>query len=331
MELYRVGVSPHIRHEDTTRSLMLDVSIALLPAALWGIYAFGLRALVILLTGVGFCVFFDFIFGRGFQNQGSVKDASAVVSGMLLALSLPVSVPLWLVPLGAFFAMMVKQLFGGLGKNFVNPVLSAKAFLLLSFPLSMTRFTLPFSYLNPFTLRLSDSAVETALATTPLQQLQQGEKAVFSLSELFSGTIPGCIGEVSSLLLLAGMVYLLVRRVISFHIPLAFVGTAALLFFLFPKGDNALLYMAQSLLSGSLLLGAIFMATDPVTSPVTAGGKLLFGVLCGAMTFLLRRFSTAEEAVVFAILTAELFVPYFDRIFRPRPYGIQKHKKEATV
>ena len=331
MELYRVGVSPHIRHEDTTRSLMLDVSIALLPAALWGIYVFGLRALVILLTALFFCLFFDFIFRRGFQNQGSVKDASAVVSGMLLALFLPVSVPLWIVPLGAFFAMLVKQLFGGLGKNFLNPVLSAKAFLLLSFPLIMTRFTLPFSYLSPFTLRLSDSAVKSALISSPLQKLQQGEEVAFSLSELFSGTIPGCIGEISALLLLAGMVYLLVRHVISFHIPLTFVGTAALLFFLFPKGDNALLYMTQSLLSGSLFLGAIFMATDPVTSPVTTGGKLLFGFLCGALTFLLRRFSTAEEAVVFAILTAELFVPYLDRIFRPRPYGIQKRKKEVAV
>lgn len=320
MDQFRVGISPHVRHGDTTRTVMLDVCIALVPSVIWGIYAFGLRALFICLISLVCCIGFEALCQRIMGRPVTVSDGSAAVSGLLLAMNLPVSVPLWIVPIGAFFAMVVaKQLFGGLGKNFVNPVLCARVILFVSFPAAMT------TYVQPFT----GAAVDGISSATPLSAMNQGLLPQgYTLSELLCGTMPGCIGEVSSLLLLAGFLYLLVRRVITWHIPVAYLGTMALITLLFPAVGSGVEYMTYSMFSGGLILGAVFMATDYVTSPVTRGGKLVYGVLCGLLTYLIRRFGSYPEGVSFAILMMNVPVWYLDRFFRPRAYGTARFKKK---
>lgn len=326
MDHYRVSVSPHVRHEDSTRSIMTDVCVALTPSLLWGIYLFGMRAFSITVISVLSCLFFEALSQKLMRRPVTISDGSATVSALLLAMNLPVAVPLWVVPLGAFFAIVItKQLFGGLGKNFVNPVLAARAFLFISFPAYMTSFTRPGVYFSPFRPKLDASAVADAVSSaTPLRSLKEGVLPEASLREILVGEYAGSIGELSSLLLLLGFVYLLLRRVISWHIPVSFLSTVALLSFLFPKAAPAWEFTVYSLCSGGLLLGAIFMATDYVTSPVTRGGKLVYGVLCGALTVLIRYFGGYSEGVSFAILMANLLVWYLDRWFRPAPYGTRR-------
>jgi len=338
MEQYRVGVSPHFRYEESTRTVMLDVLIALSPALLWGVYVFGFRAAVIAVLSVFCCVGTEWICQKWMRRPVTVSDLSAAVSGVLLAMNLPVSVPLWLIPLGAFFAIAVtKQLFGGLGKNFVNPVLVARAILFISFPAYMSRFTEPFERLSPFSIRPDPEALADAVSSaTPLRGLKDGVlPADLDWMDLLMGNYAGCIGEVSSLILLAGFVYLLVRRVVTWHIPLSYLGTVALITALFPRAEGLRWeFMGTSLLSGGLLLGAFFMATDYVTSPVTSGGKLVYGILCGGLTVLIRYFGGYSEGVSFAILIGNLMVWYLDRLFMPRAYGISRRlfgkKKEGN-
>lgn len=322
MEIFRVGVSPHIRGEDSTRSMMLDVCIALTPALTWGIYLFGLRALVISLLSIGTFVLFEALGKVFFRKKVPLHDLSAVVSGMIFAMILPVSIPLWMIPLGAFFAMtLVKGLFGGIGKNFLNPALCAKAFLSLSFPASFETYTAPFASLSPFALTLSPEVLEENAAKTALSVLKEHSLPTDRFTDLFCGNTAGNIGQVSALLLFAGLLYLLVRDVITLHIPLAYLSTLAVLFFFFPLATPALSALIPSLLAGATVMGAVFLATDPVTTPVTGKGKVLFGILCALFTFILRAKAPTGEDVTFAILSANLFVWYLDRLFIPRPYG----------
>ena len=326
-ELLTVSPPPHIKHTDTTRSIMLDVIIALLPATAWGVVVFGFRALVVTLISVGASVLFEYLARRLFKRKNTIGDLSAVVTGLLLGLNLPSSVSYWIPVVGAFFAIVVvKQIFGGIGKNFINPALAGRAFL-FAWPSEMTTFPAPFRWLSPaaFSFASRTDAIATA---TPLASLKHGQIPDASLADLFFGRCAGSIGEISAFLLLLGGVYLIVRGVITWHIPVAFITTVAVLTFLFPQGGDRLDVMLNELLTGGLFLGAIFMATDYCTSPVTAKGRLLFGFGCGCVTVFIRYFGGYNEGVSFAILMMNMLVWYFDRATRPRVFGTVRKTAE---
>lgn len=302
--------SPHITSGDTVRGIMLDVMIALLPSLGVSTYFFGPRVLTVTAVSMVSCVFFEVLCRLLMKKRQSVGDLSACVTGMLLAMCLPVTVPYWIPVVGALFAIvLVKQLYGGLGKNFMNPALAGRVFL-LSFPALIGSWT---AAGTDFWSGLGMTADVTA-AVTPLSVLQQGMIPNLDLLELFVGAHSGNLGEVSSVALLLGGVYLVCRKVISPRIPLFFLGTVALLTWLFPlNGNDPLDWMLCHLLSGGLLLGAIFMATDCVTSPVTPLGQFLYAVGCGALTVFLRYFGAYPEGVGFAILIMNVFVPLLDK------------------
>jgi len=324
--LLTVSPSPHIRHHDSTRSIMGDVCIALLPALLWGCYVFGLRALTLTAISVLSCVLFEWLYEKLLRLPVRAGDLSSAVTGMLLAFCLPVSVPLWMPVLGAFFAIViVKMLFGGIGKNIVNPALAARVFLFISFPAMLTAFSAPFDRPSALAMTIPD-AVSSA---TPLTALKQGHLPEETLFDLILGSVGGCIGEVSAVALIIGFVYLLFRRVVSWEIPVSFLGTVLLLTLLFPQAENAtLMFALTEFFSGGLLLGALFMATDYTTSPVTPPGRVIYGVGCGALTIFIRFFGGYPEGVSFAILIMNLLVFYIDSFTRPKPYGYVKKKKQ---
>ncbi len=309
-----VSPSPHIKNPVTTAQLMRDVLIALFPAFLWGVWVFGVNALLMPLISVVACVFFEYITEKILRRPVTVRDLSAVVTGLLLGFNLPANNSYFLPVLGAAFAIIVvKQLFGGLGKNFVNPALAARVFLFLSFPTQMTRFPVPFS-----------RSAEIVAGATP----RAGGAA--GLFDLFFGRTGGCIGEVSAFLLLLGGVYLLCRRVITYQIPVSYLLTVAVLTLLFPSDGTFLSvqFMLRELFSGGLMLGAIFMATDYVTSPVTSRGRLIFGVGCGLLTVFFRYFGSYPEGVSFAILVMNCLVYYLDKLTLPRVFGGVRHAKK---
>lgn len=320
-ELLTVSPSPHIKLKTTTRSIMLDVIIALLPACLWGIYVFGARAAIILLISVASSVFFEWIYRKLMKLPNTVGDLSAAVTGLLLGMNLPATVPYWLPVVGSAFAIvLVKQIFGGIGKNFLNPALAARVFLFLSWPTFMGKF--------------SDIATRPGLGSdfvagaTPLASLKEGSLGGTSLLDMFLGNIGGCIGEVSALCLILGGVYLLIRKVITWHIPVSFLGTVAVLCLIFPQAGNAFEFAAYELLAGGLMIGAIFMATDYVTSPITGMGRIIFGVGCGLIVVLIRFFGSYPEGVSFAILVMNALVLYIDKLTKPRVFGGAKHGKK---
>lgn len=315
-EIRPVLTAPHIRTPETIRSLMLDVIIALLPSFVWGVYHFGTRSLLVGGVSVAACLLFEMLTQLLLHRPVTVGDLSAVVTGLLLAMQLSVAVPLWIPVVGAFFAIViVKQLFGGLGKNIVNPAAAAYVFL-LSFSSAMQKFPAVGEKLNGW------NRTYTTDAELPLAALKDGRFPDVSLADMILGNTVGGIGEVAALLLIAGGVYLLVRRVISWQIPVACLGTVAVLTFLFPQTEtNPMYFMLCELFSGSLLLGAVFMATDGVTSPVTPNGRLLYGVGCGVLTVLLRYFGVYTEGVAFAILMMNLLVGYIDRWTAPVRWG----------
>ncbi len=319
-EFLTVSPSPHIKAAETTATIMLDVIIALLPAFIWGVYHFGMRALIIALISVGCCVGFEALTQFVLQRKIMIADLSAAVTGLLLAMNLPVTVPLWMPVVGSFFAIVVvKQLFGGLGRNFVNPALCARVFL-FSWAGEMTLFPALGQKINSLAVTLN--AADITAGATPLSALKNGALPDVNLFDMIIGNMGGCIGEVSSLFLAAGGIYLLVRRVITWHIPVAFLGTVALLTFLFPQhGGVALDFMLSELFAGGLFLGAIFMATDYATSPVTGTGRIIFGVGCGAITVLIRYFGGYPEGVSFAILVMNLLVWYIDKFTMPKRFG----------
>lgn len=315
-ELLSLSASPHIKSGATTRRIMLDVLIALAPALCWSVYAFGWRALMLTAISVAFCVLFEFGYEKLLKRPITISDLSAAVTGVLLAFNVPAGAAWWLMPIGAFFAIIiVKQLFGGIGKNVVNPALSARVLLFVSWPGELSSF--------------SEPASDAISSATALASLKSGAIPQYSLLDMFLGNCPGCIGEVSALMLLIGLVYLLARRVITWHIPAAYLGTVAVLALIFPQAGEPLTYLAYSLMSGGLLLGAIFMATDYTTSPVTGKGRLIYGVGCGLLTVLIRRFGAYPEGVSFSIMIMNLLVWYIDRLTMPVSFGGKKRKGGA--
>ena len=304
-----VASSPHIRGNFRTNRIMLDVVIALIPALTVGIIVQGIRGLLVAVLSMVCAVGFEWLWCLFTKNRNTVVDGSALVTGLLLAMTLPVSVPLWQVVAGNFFAIIViKAIFGGLGQNIFNPALAGRAFLMFIFPMGITRYP----------------GLDGVTSATPLHHMVMPALPEESLLDMFLGNCPGSIGEISALALIAGGVYLVIRKVISPRIPLAYVGTVALLSLVFHKTDSALMWSAYSVLSGGLLLGAIFMATDYVTSPVTAKGQIIYGVGCGVLTLLFRYFGLFPEGVTYAILLSNACVWVIDRLTPPARFGVKK-------
>ncbi len=311
--------SPHLRDTVTTGSLMLRVILALLPALAVGIALQGLRALLVTLVSVASALLSEWLFRKVTRRHCTLKDGSAALTGLLLAMTLPASVPYWIPVVGAVFAIvLVKGLCGGLGENIFNPALAGRAMLLLCFPKYLTRFA-------PFGEKLAlDMEVDIVSAATPLHHMQMPALPEESVLELFLGKSGGTIGEVCALALIAGGVYLIASHVISWRIPVAYLGSVALLTLIFSRGENALLWMVAQLLTGGVLLGAFFMATDYVTSPVTRNGQLLYGVGCGVLTVLFRYTGIYPEGVTYAILLMNAAVWLLERYTAPRVFGVKK-------
>lgn len=311
-----VAYQPQVRTNTDTRRLMLDVIIGLLPAAAVGVWRFGLDVLLLMAVSVASAVFFEWGYRRLMKKDSRIGDLSAAVTGLLLALVMPPQAPWWMAVIGSFFAIVVvKQLYGGIGKNFLNPALAGRAFLMASYALVM-----------------GSVVVDGVSSATPLSYLYTGEAlpAGMNLKSMFIGTIPGCVGEVSSLALLVGFVWLLLRRVISWRIPVSFVGTVAVLCLIFGHaGYGNVEWMLYNILSGGLMFGAIFMATDYATSPVTLNGQLLFGFGCGALTVLIRYFGGYPEGVTYAILIMNLCTWAIDKGFHRHQFGVTKEDIKA--
>lgn len=323
--LLTVSPSPHEKRQITTASVMKDVLIALLPATVWGIYIFGLRAALIVLTCVVCCVVFEALTQILLHRTVTIADCSAAVTGLLLGLNLSPAVPFYVPVVGSAFAIIVvKQLFGGIGKNIMNPALAARVFLMMTWAGQMSLYPAAYDRVG--------FGADAVASATPLVALKQGILPEASLFDLFLGRTGGCIGEISVLMLLIGGIYLLARRVIAWHIPVAFLGTVAILTLLFPQGEiEPVTYMLTSLCSGGLVLGAFFMATDYVTSPVTPVGRLIYGVGCGALVVFLRYFSGYNEGVSFAILIMNALVWYLDMATKPRVFGKKLFEKKQKA
>ena len=304
-----VASSPHIRGNFRTNRIMLDVVIALIPAVIAGVWQFGLRALWVILISVASAVASEWLYSVVTRTRNTVVDCSAIVTGLLLALTLPHTVPYWQAAVGSVFAIIiVKALCGGLGQNIFNPALAARAFLLLIYPVGLTKF----------------AGLDGISAATPLHHMVIPALPAESITDMFLGNCPGCIGEISALALIAGGVYLLLRKVISARIPAAYLGTVAVLTLIFSKTDAPLAWMAYSLFSGGVMLGAIFMATDYSTSPATPAGQVVFGIGCGALTVIFRYFGLFPEGVTYAILIMNALVWIIDRYTAPRRFGAVK-------
>ena len=327
--LLTVTPSPHIRGNATTRSVMGDVLLALAPAAAWGVFVFGVRVITVIFVSVISSVLFEFLYQKLMKKRVMIGDLSAAVTGLLLALNMPATIPLWIPVVGSAFAIILcKQLFGGLGKNFVNPAMAARVFMFSCWPTEMNTYSKPFARLGLFASP-AISADVTASAT-PLADMTVSEGT--PLLDLFFGNTAGCIGEVSALLLLIGGVYLVIRRTITWHTPVAFIATVAVICALFHPSTttDVLDYLLMELLSGGLMLGAIFMATDYVTSPATKKGRLIYGVGCGVITMFIRAYGSYPEGVSFAILIMNLLVWYIDKFTRPAVFGVTKERKQVN-
>ena len=315
-----ISSSPHVHSPVSTKTIMRDVLIALTPALLGSIWFFGLRALLVTLVSVAACVFFEWAWCRIMKKDCKVYDMSAMVTGVLLAFVCPPTIPYWMIILGDLFAIiLVKMLFGGIGRNVVNPALAGRAFM-FSWPVAMSTWV-KVGWENQAGLL---STADAVTAATPLAAMHQGQLPEASVLDMFLGNVGGCIGETSALLLLIGLVYLLIRKVITVRIPLVYIGTVAVLAFLFPMGNDRLTWMAAHLFGGGLMLGAIFMATDYVTSPVTKLGQIIYGIGCGVLTILIRYFGGYNEGVSYAILVMNCCVVLLDRIGRPTKFGAPK-------
>lgn len=330
---FSVSSSPHLRADDNTRSIMIDVLVALAPALLYAVaYAWQWRALIIVAISMVSCVFFEWLYRKLMKKSSTIGDMSAAVTGMLLAYCLPVGVPYWIPVVGAFFAIViVKQLYGGLGKNFMNPALTARTFLFIAWSAPMLTW-----YEAGQAMPLWGKLTDAVTGPTPLTLLH-GDPMIlpteqYTLTQLLFGQHGGCIGEVSVVLLLVGAVYLLIRRVITPRIPVAFLGTVALVTFLLPQGGaDRLQFMLSHLLSGGLVLGAVFMATDYVTSPVTKGGQWIYGIGCGLLTVFIRYYGSYTEGVSFAILIMNACAWMLDKYILPRRYGEKRFARKGKA
>lgn len=309
-----VSSSPHIKSKESVSSVMLDVIIALLPACVMGVYYFGIRALIVMLTAIASSILSEYIFQKIAKKRVTTGDLSAVVTGLLLGMNMPSTIPLWMVAIGSAFAIIiVKQLYGGLGKNFMNPALAARCFMLAAWAGSMSAFVSPFAGVD---------AVSTATPLAVLKGVQTGELP--SLLSAFLGNRGGCIGETSGVALLVGFLYLVIKRVVDVKIPVAYLGTFAVLMYLFgtnTTGGSQAYFTAMHILSGGLLIGSFFMATDYVTSPTSPKGRWIFGIGCGLLTFALRRFGSYPEGVSYAIILMNVATPLIERFTIVKPFG----------
>lgn len=318
-KLLTASLSPHIRHEDNTQTIMADVLIALIPALVWAGYIFGARALILTAISVASCVIFEIVSCIVAKRPVRINDLSAVVTGVLLAYTLPPAAPVWMPVLGSFIAIVItKQIFGGIGKNLLNPALSARVILGL-FP-QAGHYTVPFEELPVFSWAVSAPAAETSL-----DSLYTGVIPQISEFDMFIGNRVGAIGEVSALLLLAGGLYLLARRVISIHAPISFMAAVLLVAYIFPMNTFKEEFMLYQLLSGSVVFGAVFLSNDPATTPLTSTGKIIFGAGCGLLT-MLARYQGNFDGVYYAILIMNLLVPVIDKLMLPRPFGKAREK-----
>mgnify|MGYP000321957924 CR=1 FL=1 len=317
---FAMSASPHIRCGDNTRRIMLDVLIALLPALLAGTILFGPRCLLLTAVSIAAAVLAEALWNKLRQYQ-TVGDLSAAVTGLLLALTLPATVPYWMAAVGAVFAIVVvKGAFGGLGQNIFNPALAARALLLLLFPAAMTRFAAPGA-----SVPLDLGSADVVTAATPLHSMVMPALPEASLLDMFLGNIGGCIGEVSALALLIGGAYLVVRGVIKLRIPISYLGTVAVLSFAFAPLEP-LRWMLYSLLGGGVLLGALFMASDYATSPATPGGQVLYGIGCGVLTVIFRSAGLYPEGVTYAILLMNAASWLLERFTPTRLFGAPQRK-----
>ena len=315
-----ISSSPHVHAPITTKTIMRDVLIALAPALVGSVVFFGFRALAVTLVSVAAAVGFEWLWCRLMKCDDKTYDLSAVVTGVLLAFVCPPTIPYWMIIIGDLFAIiLVKMLFGGIGKNLVNPALAGRAFM-FSWPAAMSNWV-KVGFENSAGLL---STADAVTAATPLSFMHQGNLPDVSVADAFLGNVGGCIGETSALLLLIGFAYLLWRKVLTARIPLAYIGTVAVLAFLFPQGNDRVQWMAYQLFTGGLMLGAIFMATDYVTSPVTKLGQVVYGIGCGVLTVLIRYFGGYNEGVSYAILIMNCCVVLLDRIGRPTKFGAPK-------
>ena len=332
-----VASSPHVASPIDTQNLMRDVLIALVPAMIMGVVFFGPRALVATIISVVACEFFEWGYRKLMKKSCANRDLSAAVTGVLLAFVCAPTLPYWMLIIGDFFAIvLVKQLFGGLGKNFLNPALAGRAFLMLCYPVAMTTWVVPgigadtWANVLGNTTTLSGADVVTGATPLSVDFMHSGLLPDASLWDAFVGNVGGCIGEISALMLLLGGLYLIWRGVIRFRIPVAYIATVAVLTFLFPMGGNdRLTWMAYHLFTGGLFLGAFFMATDYVTSPVTKKGEVIYGIGCGLLTVFIRYFGGYPEGVSYSILIMNCCVWLIDKVGKPNRYGVTKEMKAA--
>lgn len=318
-EMYNVSSNPHVRDKMTTSRIMQLVVIALLPATLFGIWNFGFHALLVVLVTVISSVFFEWLYDRLMHKKNTITDFSAVVTGLLLALNMPPQIPLWIPVLGSAFAIIVvKQLFGGLGQNFMNPALAARCFLMISFAGKMTDFAVD---------KLSGyHCIDTVTGATALAELKNSGFTADSISvkNLFIGNIHGTIGETSAIAILIGAVILLAFKVIDLKIPLTYIGSFAVFVILYMLGTGKgfdVNYLFSHLFGGGLMLGAWFMATDYVTTPITPKGQLLYGCCLGVVTAIFRLFGGSAEGVSYAIIFCNLLVPLIEKVTKPVAFG----------
>ena len=315
-ENYQVSSAPHVRAKDSTSRVMLYVIIALLPASLFGIYNFGIRALFLILITIASCVASEWIFDKIVHKKNTIGDLSAVVTGLLLARNFPVSLPWWEAVIGAVFAIViVKMMFGGLGQNFMNPALGGRCFLLIAFAADMTNFN------------VTKNGVDVYTGATPLALIRNEGLSSVNVMDMLTGKIAGTIGETSVIAILIGAIILILCGVINLRIPASYIITFAIFVFLFGAERFDITYVVAELCGGGLMLGAFFMATDYVTSPITPRGQILFGICCGILTGLFRCFGANAEGVSFAIILSNLLVPLIEKITVPNAFGVVKVKE----
>ena len=318
-----VSASPHVRSHETTTGIMLDVIIALVPALVMSAVYFGTRALCLAAVTVGSAVLCEYLSRRIMKRDNTLGDLSAVVTGLILAFNLPATLPLWMAAIGSVIAIViVKQMFGGIGQNFVNPAITARIILMMSFPSAMAKWIVPFS---------SAWSPDAVTAATPMAILNaspdlSAAEGLPSLTQMLIGAHGGSMGEVCSVALLAGAFYLLLRRVISPAIPFSFIGTVAVIMLIAGKGN--LQFLAYELLGGGLILGAFFMATDYSTSPINRKGRIIFGIGCGLITAVIRLFGSLPEGVSFSIILMNILVPHIERMTTSKPFGYEKPEKK---
>ena len=316
MANFVVSGTPHVRSKESIQSIMRDVIIALVPATAAGLYYFGLRALILIVAAIISAVFFEWLYEKITKKPVTINDLSAVVTGLLLAMNLPASAPVWVAIVGSAFAIIfAKQLFGGLGQNFINPALAGRAFLLASYPTEMTTWVVP-----------NGLAADAATYATPLAQLKNGTLDA-SLGQLVLGQVGGTIGETCAIALIIGGIYLLYKHVISWKIPVIYIATVFILFAVI--GRHGMRMPLQEIFAGGVMLGGIFMATDYASSPVTPKGQVIFAVGAGLLTYLIRTFGGYPEGVSYSILIMNCCVPLIERFTEPTIFGALPKTKEA--